>query len=56
MTTEELKPETETKSKLSDTEAILEAVKELTKTVAEMAKQVNTMNETHTKWVKAGKF
>ena len=54
MSTDESK--TKKESKVSDVEAILEAVKELTKTVADMAAKVNTMNETHAKWVKAGKF
>ena len=43
-------------AKTTDTELILEAIKELTKTVADMAKQVNEMNTTHNKWVRAGKF
>jgi hypothetical protein len=51
MTTEKSKPK-----KLSDSEAILEAVKELTKTVADMAVKLNAMKEIHDKWVRAGKF
>lgn len=41
---------------ITDSEAILDAIKELTKVVADMAKKVNTMEATHSKWVKAGKF
>ena len=54
MSTDESK--TKKESKVSDVEAILEAVKELTKTVADLAGKINVMNKTHEKWVKAGKF
>jgi len=54
MTKDKLK--TDSEKKVSDTDAILDAVKELTKTVADLAGKINKMNETHEKWVKAGKF
>jgi len=39
-----------------DTEAILDAIKELTQQIAELAKTVSAMKATHDKWVRAGKF
>jgi len=51
---------TETKkkesSKVSDTDAILDAVKELTTKVAELTVTIDTMKKTHDKWIRAGKF
>jgi hypothetical protein len=35
---------------------LLDAIKELTKQVGEMAKELKEMKERHDKWVKAGKF
>jgi hypothetical protein len=35
---------------------ILDAVRELTKTVGELAKKQEDMKERHDKWIKAGKF
>jgi len=43
-------------SRKSDTDAILDAVKELTTQVAELTKTVGQMKATHDKWVRAGKF
>jgi hypothetical protein len=37
-------------------DAILDAIKELTKQIAENTKVLNAMKATHDKWVRAGKF
>ena len=37
-------------------DSIIDALRTLTETVADLAKKINTMNEAHNKWVKAGKF
>ena len=39
-----------------DTNAILDAVKELTSQIVELAKVTNSMKASHDKWVRAGKF
>ena len=38
------------------TNAILDAIKELTKAVTDMVKITNAMKASHDKWVRAGKF
>ena len=43
-------------NELSDREAILGAIKELTTQVVALTKTLNAMKETHDKWVRAGKF
>lgn len=42
--------------KQSDSDAALGAIKELTTQIASMTKVINTMKQTHDKWVRAGKF
>jgi len=37
-------------------DTVIDALKELTKTVADLAKTVNAMKVTHDKWIMAGKF
>ena len=41
---------------VSDNDAILDAIKELTKQVTDLAKKQQVMNEAQAKWIKAGKF
>lgn len=52
------KKETEKKEtkKSSDTDVILDSIKELTTQICELTKVINSMKETHDKWVRAGKF
>jgi Mg2+ and Co2+ transporter CorA len=49
----ETEAEPEKEATLGD---ILDAVKELTSTVATLAKESKEMKERHDKWIKAGKF
>jgi hypothetical protein len=49
----DVEPEPEREVTLGE---ILDAVKELTKTVGTLAKAQNEMKERHDKWIKAGKF
>ena len=51
-----VKDSKDVKKKLSDTEAILDAVRELTTQIADNTKVLSAMKKTHDKWIKAGKF
>lgn len=42
--------------KVSDADAMLDAIKTLTTTVADLASKINEMKQTHDKWVAAGRF
>jgi hypothetical protein len=48
--------EKEAKNKVSELDLQLEAIKELTKAVADMSKEVTALKEEWVKWRKAGKF
>ena len=52
-------PETPTPKKkeaVSTDDAIIDAIRELTKQIVENTKVVNAMKAVHDKWVRAGKF
>jgi len=46
----------ETVATKEDIDMMLDAVKELTKSVTVMATSLSSMEKTHAKWVRAGKF
>lgn len=49
-------PKVEEPKKEATLDDVLDAVKELTKQLADLAKIVNVMKQGHDKWVRAGKF
>jgi len=51
----ESKPKKPASEKQDDIK-VIDAVKELTKVVADLAAKINAMKEVHDKWVRAGKF
>lgn len=47
---------TEKKKKVSNEDAIMDAIKELTKAVSENTTILTQMKAAHDKWIRAGKF